>query len=377
MNVSRTEKQQDAQVGENANRMYTPEEDQEILAHWWDKDARPDLCRRLGRTKAAVAQRFYAIVKARGIDPKQYRKEMREKARKQGSTGAESKGVSIQKEWSNQEEMKLWRLVKSGMQLEEISAELGRPLAQCIEKLSELKDRNRAQLESSSGVQGERFFQDAESAEPPTTFGSQRDLEMDMSSLFGREHAGSVGPHTDSPGPQEDSSRQEPGTSSTDLDNSNSGAAKVRDTGSEPGADDDILETLKEFPRKMRDMDGRLQQLESEYQMLRENMELVLEELASGIRKTSGFLQNRKEEFTTFQRLKEENSRLREELEDMRRQMEEEKRELRKTYQEVDFWLGEFMKLRKIEKVASLSDLIPKLKYSYDRFGVLLNVARE
>jgi len=57
--------------------------------------------------------------------------------------------------------------------------------------------------------------------------------------------------------------------------------------------------------------------------------------------------------------------------------MEEEKRELRKTYQEIDFWLGEFLKLRKIEKVASLSDLIPRLKYSYDRFGVLLNIHRE
>ena len=120
-----------------------------------------------------------------------------------------------------------------------------------------------------------------------------------------------------------------------------------------------------------------MDQLELDYQMLREKMEFVLEELGTGIQRTGGIISEHKAEFTTFQKLKEENHRLREQLGELEEQMEREKQELRKTYQEVDFWLGEFLKLRKIEKVASLSDFIPKLKYSYDRFGVLLNIARD
>ena len=33
--------------------------------------------------------------------------------------------------------------------------------------------------------------------------------------------------------------------------------------------------------------------------------------------------------------------------------------------------------MRKIEKVANLGELIPKLKYSYDKFGVLLQIEKE
>ena len=67
MNISQEEHSQQLQIPGNANRMYTAEEDQEILDHWWDRSARPDLCRRLGRTKAALAQRFYAIIKEKDL----------------------------------------------------------------------------------------------------------------------------------------------------------------------------------------------------------------------------------------------------------------------------------------------------------------------
>ena len=73
----------EAAVGsENANRMYTEEEDQKILAKWWNKKLRPELAKELGRSEAALAQRFYAILKKKGIEPKSYRAKMKEEAGK-------------------------------------------------------------------------------------------------------------------------------------------------------------------------------------------------------------------------------------------------------------------------------------------------------
>jgi len=351
VSVSQKEEQRNVQAS-NSNRMYTPEEDQEILDYWWDRSARADLCRRLGRTQAAVAQRFYAIVKARNIDPKKYRQEKRRLAK-------ENMAVRNTQSWTDAEEMKLWRLVKSGMSLDDASRELGRPVAECMRKLSELKAENMLQVKESDaevpegrGVaetapveltpkiaqpsEAERFFSDADLvASPQLTETPREELLVEKA---------------------EKTPVQSAPTSRSD---------------------DDILEILREFPQQVRAIENRLSDLEKENQLLRENLEFVLQEVAEGLKNTGGFLSEQRTHFTAFQQLKQEKQALEQELEALRTKMEEEKRELRKTYQEIDFWLGEFLKLRKIEKVASLSDLIPRLKYSYDRFGVLLNIHRE
>ncbi len=362
MNVSHKDSSQ-MELRDNANRMYTAEEDQEILEHWWDKKARPDLCHRLGRTKAAVAQRFYAIIRDRGIDPKQYRQEMREKAK--NTAPPRNNAVTVAPEWTTQTEMRLWRLVKTGLSLEEISGELGRSVSECMDKLNELREKNQDPGDPGARQLGEKFFSDPEAADPASVFALPELKEAPLT----------VNSSEQTPQTLQAQPNQEPLGDTDELETSNGedDQAPAEDVDS----DDDILEALKNFPKQIREMDGRMNQLENECHMLRENLEFVLEELSAGISRTGGLLAGHKEEFTTYQRLKQENSELRRQMEQMQERVEEEKRELRKTYQEVDFWLGEFLKMRKIEKVASLSDLIPKLKYSYDRFGVLLNVARD
>lgn len=351
--MSVSEKAKQKWQANNSNRMYTPEEDEEILAYWWDKDARADLCRRLGRTQAAVAQRFYAIVKARNIDPKKYRQEMRRRAR-------EKLVEQATKEWTTADEMKLWRLVKSGMSLEEVSEKLHRPVAECMRKLTELKLEN---MDFTS-----------QSAEEPKTADAAVDTAVEVAQeitppraeeRFFSEAELIVAPKVS------ESRVEQPSTVTVEE------PAQMQETAPVFQADDDILEILKDFPQKVRSIENRLNDLEKANQLLRENIEFVLEEVAAGLKNTGGFLAEQKQHFTAFEQLKQEKQALEQELQALRAKMEEEKRELRKTYQEIDFWLGEFLKLRKIEKVASLSDLIPKLKYSYDRFGVLLDIKRE
>ncbi|NLV91436.1 MAG: DUF342 domain-containing protein [Firmicutes bacterium] len=376
MNISQEEHSQQLQIPGNANRMYTAEEDQEILDHWWDRSARPDLCRRLGRTKAALAQRFYAIIKEKGISPEEYRRQMRARAQAQAqaaqgtvpSKSEERKGQETP--WTREGEMRLWRLTRAGMSLEEISAELGRSVPDCMAKLAELKRENEAYLKVQSEGPEELFFTDPQAAEPMGI------VEVPVAE---REKVPATGQAEPVEVGAEERSMEEHSTDAAalglqeELDDSQENDTFTEDSDS----DEDIFEALKRFPRQLRRLTSRMDQLELDYQMLREKMEFVLEELGTGIQRTGGIISEHKAEFTTFQKLKEENHRLREQLGELEEQMEREKQELRKTYQEVDFWLGEFLKLRKIEKVASLSDFIPKLKYSYDRFGVLLNIARD
>ena len=133
------ELKQESLGSENANRMYTETEDQKILAKWWNKKLRADLAQELGRSEAALAQRFYAILKKQGMDPKAYRAGMKEQAAKrhlQPATGSLSA-------WTRDEDIMLWRSVRAGEDFAMIASRLpGRTGQDCQERYEVLRQAN-------------------------------------------------------------------------------------------------------------------------------------------------------------------------------------------------------------------------------------------
>ncbi|MDI3280155.1 MAG: hypothetical protein QJR13_02130, partial [Bacillota bacterium] len=130
-------KGQESEGNSGVLRRYTAEEDQLILEWWHDKKVRPQLAERLHRPLGGLAYRFYQILKARGIEPSEYRREMRAlKRSQQGSVQEvllrlESKGKSRGKKaeegelfWTPEREMNLWRWRRAGLSWEEIAARL-------------------------------------------------------------------------------------------------------------------------------------------------------------------------------------------------------------------------------------------------------------
>ncbi len=77
--------------------------------------------------------------------------------------------------------------------------------------------------------------------------------------------------------------------------------------------------------------------------------------------------------------LMKENAALQEELQACQRkvvllekQLIEERESHEKVFKELDFWLGQFLKLSSIEKVATLGDFVPRLKTIVDKYGTVL-----
>lgn len=138
-----------------------------------------------------------------------------------------------------------------------------------------------------------------------------------------------------------------------------------------------FLDALRQFPQQAGQLAYRMDAVENDVQYVKGNLQFVLENLAQGLQNISQYLTGQGQDFSAFEAIKQENQALRNEITDLKQRMEREKKELRQVYNELEFWLSEFMEMRKIEKVANLGELIPKLKYSYDRFGVLLQIERE
>ena len=319
---------------ENANRMYTEEEDQKILAKWWNKKLRPELARELGRSEAALAQRFYAILKKKGIDPKAYRAKMKEQtAKRHLQPTTQASGAA----WTRDEDIILWRSAKGGESFSEIAARLsGRTAEECRERYEALQQANTG---ADMAVQ------------------TQEASRMGVLDT-GEAGESAIGSKQTVQGFSEDSQVED-----------------VHDGQSEDSGD--FLDVLRRFPRQAEALSHRKDDIERDMQYIKGSLQFSLEHLAQGLQNVANYLVGQEQDFTAFEKIRQENQALRSELAELRQRMENEKKELRKVYRELEFWLGEFLEMRKIEKVANLGELIPKLKYSYDRFGVLLQIEKE
>ncbi len=313
---------------ENANRMYTDAEDQLILAKWWNKKLRVELAQELGRTEAALAQRFYAILKKRGLDPKAYRADMKQEGRRHlYSTSVAKQG------WTRQEDILLWRRLKAGECFDSVVALLpGRSVEECRERYEILRQANASEISDQQQVD----------VAQPVTAGIS---------------AGAASSQPDSQSPMESIGAE-------------TGEEHTNET-------DDFLDALRQFPQQAGALSYRMDAMEKDMAYMRNNLQFVLDNLAQGLHNVAQYLTGQGHDFAAFETIKQENQALRNEIAEVRLKAENEKKELRRVYNELEFWLSEFMEMRKIEKVANLGELIPKLKYSYDRFGVLLQIERD
>ncbi|NMB12344.1 MAG: hypothetical protein GX977_08670 [Firmicutes bacterium] len=332
-----SELKQESVGSENANRMYTESEDQQILSKWWNKKLRAELARELGRSEAALAQRFYAILKKQGIDPKAYRASMKQQSSRrhlQTTPALPGRG------WTRDEDIILWRSVKAREDFTAIAERIpGRTIQECQERYEALCQANvssdATEAFDTRSIVAKRPIQEAEYS---TTF---TDLEEGQSELPKAE-----------------------------LDELESMDGKQDES-------DDFLDVLRRFPRQAGALSHRMNAIENDMKYVKGSLQFSLEHLAQGLNNVAQYLIGQEQDFTAFEKLRQENQALRNELTALKQRVESEKKELRKVYNELEFWLGEFMEMRKIEKVANLGELIPKLKYSYDRFGVLLQIERE
>lgn len=48
-----------------------------------------------------------------------------------------------------------------------------------------------------------------------------------------------------------------------------------------------------------------------------------------------------------------------------------------KIYKEMDYWLGQFLRMGSVEKVSSLEDFIPRIKTVVDKFGNVIKITKE
>ena len=332
-----SELKQESIGSENANRMYTEPEDQQILSKWWNKKLRSELARELGRSEAALAQRFYAILKKQGIDPKAYRANM-----KQQSTRRHLQPTSVLpgRVWTRDEDITLWRSARAGEDFATIAGCIpGRSIQECQERYESLCQAN-ASTEVIEALDAKGTV-----VEHPI-----------------REGEHSTSPVSSDEGEAKSAKAQSDGLESMDSKQEES---------------DDFLEVLRRFPRQAGTLSHRMDAIENDMQYVKGSLQFCLEHLAQGLNNVAQYLMGQEQDFAAFEKLRQENQALRTELTSLKQRVENEKKELRKVYNELEFWLGEFTEMRKIEKVANLGELIPKLKYSYDRFGVLLQIERE
>ncbi|MDD2630234.1 MAG: hypothetical protein PHV61_08780 [Limnochordia bacterium] len=279
------------------NRKYTEVEDELILESWWNLKQRDDLIKQLGRSKAAVAQRFYALLKQYEIDPKVYRKQMKQQEDKKGAVRKLLGKANPDFTWNSEAEMNLWRWAKQGMDWQTLASKI-----------------------------------------PGTT---PEMCQNHYESLL-KQH----------------------GMVSTTM-------------GKSEQSSDDLLEALQEFPSRSFELDQRIKVLEAEMASLNSTVKQLLGEFTRGLANVCNLFHNRAQVLNEFDKLKEENQLLREKLMVLEARNNDEKQELRRVYSEIDFWLGEFMQLRKPEKVASLGEIMPRLKSSYERFGALLDMQED
>ena len=263
--------------------MYTEEEDQKILAKWWNKKLRPELARELGRSEAALAQRFYAILKKKGIDPKAYRAKMKEQSAKrhlQPTMQASGTG------WTRDEDIILWRSVKAGESFSDIAARLpGRTAEECRERYEALQQANAGADVAVQTPEASRI-------------GAQNASEA-AGSVIGTKQAVQ--------GPSEGSQ-----------------TGNMQDGQSEDSGD--FLDVLRRFPQQAETLSHRMDDIETDMQYIKGSLQFSLEHLAQGLQNVANYLVGQEQDFTAFEKIRQENQALRSELAELRQRMENEKR---------------------------------------------------
>lgn len=137
-------------VPERSLQRYTAEEDQRILDEWWQPQLRPALLQELGRSKAAIAQRYYFLLRALRMSPEEFRRAKQQgrvvrapnlqpsspeeatssPRRVPGASSAASaldgsSAVEVVEPWTPERDAFLQRQVRAGTPFEEIADVLG------------------------------------------------------------------------------------------------------------------------------------------------------------------------------------------------------------------------------------------------------------
>lgn len=91
---------------------------------------------------------------------------------------------------------------------------------------------------------------------------------------------------------------------------------------------------------------------------------------------SSNILEENKELRKKISRLRQENEELKRTVEDMEQNMTEEKARYLKAYNEIEFWIGQFMNMSSVDKIANMSEVMPRVKVAVDKFGNVIGVKK-
>lgn len=144
-----------------------------------------------------------------------------------------------------------------------------------------------------------------------------------------------------------------------------------------PIEDDHILEGLRNFPDQIQELNNKVEDVDRRMSDLESAMNFYLKEFAVGVTNIGRMMEGRETALSQFKKLQEENVDLKNKLKEARDEAEWNLGEMRRIYGELDFWLGRFMKLSSVDKVATLGDFIPRIKATFDQFGTLVKLASD
>lgn len=316
-------------------RRYSEEEDDLILEMWYDKRLRPGLSQKLNRPLGGLAYRFYQILKERGMDPSQYRREMR--AQKLGRRGRPPKlspkveGASLTSFWNARLDINLWKWRRSGEDWETIAGKIpcATP-ASCEERYNFLSHRNRNQRYAGSGSEVSEG-----SGAAANTAGAADAIDVERL-------------------PKEPGIRPKTSTKT----------------------DQDILTALKYFPDRAAELETRMQHLEGELKSVRERNGIQLGDLISSLAHVDEVLSQRDRLAGEVEALHRQNEELEGQLAEELRKIEVERQELQQVYNDLDTMLSDFMRLSSVDKLRVLGDFAGRLEVTVDKFGNVVRTRR-
>lgn len=316
-------------------RRYSEEEDDLILEMWHDKRLRPELSQKLNRPLGGLAYRFYQILKERGMDPSQYRREMR--AQKLGRSGRPPKpspkveGASLTSFWNARLDINLWKWRRSGEDWQTIAGKIpGATPASCEERYNFLSRRNRNQ-----SYAGSESGASEGSGAAADLAGAAEAIDVERLS---EEHG--IRPKT---------------------------SAKT---------DQDILTALKYFPDRAAELEARMQHLEGELKSVREQNGIRLGDLISSLARVDEVLSQRDRLADEVEALHRQNEELEAQLAEELRKIEVERQELQQVYNDLDTMLSDFMRLSSVDKLRVLGDFAGRLEVTVDKFGNVVRTRR-
>lgn len=138
--------------------------------------------------------------------------------------------------------------------------------------------------------------------------------------------------------------------------------------------DDNLLDVLHQIPEKHNELDRKVKEIEDRFSAMENSVDFYLKQFVSGVTGIAEMMNGREAALSEYERLKAENEQLENKVKELQDELDAQAAEFRRIYDELDFWLGRFMKLSSVDKIASLADFLPKLKLSIDKYGNLVKV---